>query len=205
MNATFAPWDLHPDLTAARLQGIASIIRKVRSEAARTHEPSHGDDAWVLGCRGYMRTCFALKSAAADGLHGIVIHQNAHVGFVFALGDSPPLRFYRGEPDEPPSRTLRRTFPELRWTQLGLQLNGLMVPGLLRLAVELQDSGEVDQVTLVQLTEEGTILNRYEIGQVEETKTQVTSFPAALKAGIEIPEPSVLDTDMEQETKTDEE
>ena len=209
MSEYFSPWEFHPALTAERLRGIGSIIRDVRREVVQTHEPSKGDDPWVLGCRGYRRTCFALSEAAKSGLFGLSIKDGDHLRFVFSIGDSPPLRFYRGEPEEPPSRTLRRTFPELRWVQLRLQFGEQPVEGLLRLAVELQENGELALVTLILVDEAGTVLNKYGIRLGEHPATveaeQIVSFPSTRKEGVEVPAPPVLDLDDAQATESDDE
>lgn len=63
---SWLPWESFPSLHEGRLRIIAEIIRDVRSECVRTHEPSKGDEPWVLGCRAYRRTCFALAEAAKE-------------------------------------------------------------------------------------------------------------------------------------------
>lgn len=106
------PWDINPALTAERLAFIARLLAAVRRDAADAHEADRGDTAWGLGCRSHERSMHAITNAAqgiaADWLQ--VVEPGLH--FVFAIG-GVPFRFYRGEADSPPTRSLRRNFPEI--------------------------------------------------------------------------------------------
>lgn len=164
------PWEVHPDLTQDRLEFLARIIRSVRADALEAHEPDKGDTAWGLGSRAHERTLFAIANAgagiASDWLR--VIEPGLH--FVFAIG-AVPIRFYRGEADHPPSRSLRRNYPEIQAAQTSM----FAFPGFAssataaahgyvwRLAIETDVEGMVDRVVLVEVAEDLSTRNPYEI------------------------------------------
>jgi hypothetical protein len=110
---------------------------------------------WSLGCRAYERTCFALIEASKrHEWLTILPDKERPLRFTFAVGGTP-FRFYRGEPNEPPSRYLLITFEEHRQRQLSLDLNFPDTPSntFLRFAVETDSKGRVTTVSVVEFNE----------------------------------------------------
>ena len=163
MPNDFLPWEKYPDLTEERLQTLAELIRGVRAEAVRLHEPHNGDGEWSLGCRSYERTCFAFRQASNQyEWLGIMLETKA-LQFSFSVG-SIPFRFYKGDPDDPPSHYWAHTFGELHCIQLSLELEGMPpIDRVLRLAVETGPDRQVTAITLVECDERGDVKNSYNI------------------------------------------
>lgn len=191
------PWEIHPDLTEERLAFLARLIRSVRAEAVDAHDPVKGDTSWGLGCRSHERTLFAITNAAAGIAASwlTVIEPGLH--FVFAVG-SVPLRFYRGEADHPPTKSLQRNYVEIVQAQTSLfSLPGFETPAtavaaayLWRIAIETNFDGSVDRVVLVEVSEDGqSIRTTYEIP--ESASGYVASTEPKLKDGTALPAPTV--------------
>ncbi len=107
-----------------------------------------------------------------------------------------PFRFYRGLPDEPPSRYLTRTFAEIKQFQLVLKLDGIgSIDKILRVAVETNELGETTDVTLVEVDERGRVTNSYLI-PLAVAKSNVV--PAQAKA-VDVPPPTVVPKKSEQQ------
>jgi hypothetical protein len=159
----FVPWIKYPDLTEARLQILAEEIRSVRHTAILAHEPHRGDGDWGLGCRAYERTCFAIREASKRHSWLRINPEQKLLQFSFSVG-SIPIRFYKGEPDDPPSHYLGHTYGELRHIQFSLDLgNRPPVDRVLRLAVETGVDREVSAITLVECNEASEIENTFSI------------------------------------------
>src|SRR3546814_6324421 len=99
--------------------------------------------------------------------------------FVFSIGDVP-ARFYRGEPDEPNTRTLKQTFSELQ--QLSLfgagELVKLTPEPLYRFAVERSEEHTSELQSLMRISYAVFCLKKKKIkinGQEDayESKTQI--------------------------------
>lgn len=163
------PWEIHPDLIQERLAFLARLIRSVRADAVDAHEADKGDTAWGLGCRAHERTLFAISNAAT----GIattwlrVIEPGLH--FVFAIG-SVPVRFYRGEADHPPTKSLRRNYPEIEAAQTSFSFPGFSAPAtadareyVWRVAIETDIDGKVARVVLVEVADDLSTRTVYEI------------------------------------------
>lgn len=161
------PDDFHPGLTPARLRVVGNLIRKARRHVSLRYEPDRGDDAWTQGCRAYRWSCHAIEMAADSEDHPWLKVVNSGLQFVFSVAGTP-LRFYRGEPDEPPGRYRHRTFEELRVVQESLPLDVAPFPAVMRLAVETDAQGLVTEVSLVRLTKEGEPLNVWVVPGPEE-------------------------------------
>lgn len=159
------PTGFHPALTDSRLAVIASLIREARHSAVLDRKPSLGDNAWVLGCTAYGRSCHAILRATRDYPEWLSIVEGGKIDdegreaewalhFVFAIG-GVPLRFYRGEPDDIPSRSLAKNLPEIHMQQLAFAYDPEpeKLDLALRLAVETDALGEVTTVTLVKVLE----------------------------------------------------
>ena len=150
------PWDLHPALTEERLAAAARLLARGRADALAHADPWMGDDAWSIGCRAYAFSKHQLARAAESGRYPWlgILDETHH--FIF-LVEGVPVRFFRGDADDPSKRTLRQQESEA--DQLALALGGDEAPGLMfRLAVETGDAGEVKRVVFLALRgEEGTV------------------------------------------------
>jgi hypothetical protein len=83
--------------------------------------------------------------------------------FTFAIG-TIPIRFYRGGATDVPGHYLQQTFVELHQQQLALQIDGLrLVDRVLRLAVEIDATGEVENIILVEMDTAGTVTETYRV------------------------------------------
>lgn len=209
MTTTFVPWQVHPGLARERLQTVAELIREARHQAVKRHEPSMGDDSWVLGCRAFKWSCFAIAQAAnrySEWLHitegGELLGEDGDerailLGhrFVFSIG-GVPFRFYRGSADEVPSRSLRRHYPEIHAHQLAFSfVEEPAADSVYRLAVETDELGEASQIVLLEVaasSDSGSLgepLRRYTIPELARPAT-LTDFPKR-EGGKELGEPRV--------------
>lgn len=148
------PWELHPALTEDRLRVCARLLANARRDALAMASYELGDDPWSVGCRAYAFGRNRLARTAGSGAHnwlGVLDESNA---FVFLIEDVP-VRFYRGQADEPTSRMLRRHAEETE--QLSLALGEAAAAGLVfRLAVETGEGGRVNRIVFLALRgEEG--------------------------------------------------
>ena len=144
------PWDLHPALTEERITACARLLARGRADALAMADYWAGDDAWSIGCRAYSFSRNRLRRAAEAGRYPwlAVLDETHH--FVFLI-DGVPVRFFRGDADEPTKRTLRQQETEAQ--QLALALGGDdAAEGLMfRLAVETGEAGEVTRVVFLAL------------------------------------------------------
>lgn len=197
----FLPWAKYPALTRERLISVASVIRNARRNTVLLHSPSDGDDEWSLGCRAYARTCFAIRQTATKNPEWLeVLPDKQWLRFTFAIG-GVPIRFYRGEPNDPPEKTFFVSYTELRQLNFASDL-GITVPRdrVLRLAIETDGDGYAAGISLVELTEEQEPIEVYEIPIA--TSTEINIVPFQTKA-IDLPPPNVeplkKDDDEEQQ------
>jgi hypothetical protein len=160
---TFEPWVAYPPLTQIRLSTIATLLRDVRQETVDKHESTDGDSEWSLGCRIYSRSCFAITQAAANYDWLRILNEREVLRFTFAIGNTP-LRFYKGNADDPPGKYMETTFAELNQQQLTLEIDGISLRNVvLRLAIETDAARLASRVILVEMNESGSITNTYEI------------------------------------------
>lgn len=163
MDDTFEPWVKYPPLTRDRLSAIATILRDVRQETVAKHEPDGGDSEWSLGCRIYSRSCFALTQARANYDWLTIPPELEALRFSFAIGNVP-LRFYKGNADDPPGKYIGTTFGELNQQQLLLAIDGVSLRNVvLRLAIETDEARLASNVILVEMDESGNVTNTYVI------------------------------------------
>jgi hypothetical protein len=158
------PWQKYPELTKERLSLIGSVIRDTREDVATLHDPESGDGPWGFGCRAYERTCFAIEKATEKNSWLTILKDTErHLRFSFAIGHVP-FRFYRGDPEDPPSRFLAVSYPELRETQLALDL-GVVVPcdGVLRIAIETDATGRASTISVIEMDVSRTVTGLYAI------------------------------------------
>ena len=144
------PWDLHPALTAERLQTCARLLANARRDAVAMASHELGDDPWSVGCRAYAFSRHRLRRTAEAGHHEWlgILDESHH--FVFLI-EQVPIRFYRGPAEEPTGRTLRRQ--EVEAQQLSLALGqGAEGDGLFfRFAIETGEAGRVERVVFLAL------------------------------------------------------
>lgn len=162
MDDTFRPWLKYPPLTRDRLSIIATMLRDIRQETVAKHEPDSGDTEWSLGCRVYSRSCFALTRASADYEWLTILPEPEGLRFSFAIGNIP-LRFYKGNADDPPGKYMETTSAEVSQQQYVFEIEGVSLRDVvLRLAVET-DERLASRVTLVEMEESGNVTNTYVI------------------------------------------
>jgi len=154
------PWDAHSELKEDRLVFLASLIKQVRHDALPFHEPSKGDTNWGLGCRVHERTCHAIKEASNNQPWLDVIDSSLH--FVFSVG-GVPIRFYRGEAENPNPRHLNRRYSEIEAQQLAFEFHLEDRQWLWRMAIETDFDGEVFRIVMVQVSEGGDVKNIWTI------------------------------------------
>lgn len=177
------PTEIHPGLTEERLRIVAKVIRQARHEAVVRHEPSIGDNEWVLGCRCYAFTCAALRRIQPDHAEWLSILEGAAGGLRFAFQIAGvPLRFYRGDPEDIPKNKAARSFPEIHAMQDAFEFarNYGLKPHAFRIAVETDNMGEATEISLVQVDK-----NSEPVGErwviAEEVPDNVAQFPAKEK------------------------
>jgi hypothetical protein len=104
--------------------------------------------------------------------------------FTFTIG-SVPIRFYHGDPDDPPKRYLSRTFAEFHQQSLALEFSGSKVLGsVFRMAYELDVQGNVSAISLVRLDDEtGETIGTYHIP----TDLSVANILPMLVKSIDLP------------------
>jgi hypothetical protein len=144
------PWDFHPSLTEERLIAAAGLLVRGREDAVAQADYWAGDDAWSIGCRAYSFTKHQVRAAAEGGrYHWLKVLDHTH-HFVFMI-DDVPVRFYRGDAEDPSKRTLLRQ--QLEATQISMVLGrefeeeGVMF----RLAIETDEDGHVTRVVFLAL------------------------------------------------------
>jgi len=162
------PWDLHPALTEERLSACARLLARGRADAVAMADPWAGDDAWSIGCRAYSFSRNRLRQAAEGGRYPWlgVLDETHH--FVFLI-DGVPVRFFRGDAEEPSKRTLRQQESEAQQLALALGDAGGSEGLMFRLAVETGQDGNVARVVFLAL--------RGEAGAVE------CFWPVPMEAG----------------------
>lgn len=143
------PWELHPSLTEERLIAAARLLARGRADAIAFADPWAGDDAWSIGCRAYAFSKHQLSRAAEGGRYPWlrVLDETHH--FVFLI-EGVPVRFYRGDAEDPSRRTLRQQESEAE--QLALALGSDGAEGLMfRFAVETEPDGAVSRIVFLAL------------------------------------------------------
>lgn len=165
------PWELHPSLTEERLTAAGRLLARGRADAIASADYWAGDDAWSIGCRAYAFSKHQLARAAESGRYAWlgVLDETHH--FVFLI-EGVPVRFFRGDAEDPSRRTLRQQESEAE--QLALALGSDGAEGLMfRFAVETAPDGTVSRIVFLAL--------RGEVGRVE------CFWPVPLGEGAEAP------------------
>jgi hypothetical protein len=142
------PWELHPALTEERLIAAARLLARGRADAIAFADPWAGDDAWSIGCRAYAFSKHQLSRAAESGRYPWlgVLDETHH--FVFLVA-GVPVRFYRGDAEDPSKRTLRQQENEAQ--QLALALSPGAEGLMFRFAVETTSGGAVRRIVFLAL------------------------------------------------------
>lgn len=167
------PWQIHPSLKPERLEFLAALFRDVRHDLSLLHEPSRGDTNWSRGCRAYDRTRYAVAQAAiGEQRDWLSIVEDDGLHFVFSIG-AVPIRFYRGEPNKSAvSRRARQESPEAQ--ALLFALHSVEEPGfdelVPRLVIETDALGEVSNVVMVWLDENGVPRYPYSVPLTSSSK-----------------------------------
>ncbi|MHB0668283.1 hypothetical protein [Roseomonas mucosa] len=144
------PWELHAALTEERLAACARLLARGRADAVAMADPWAGDDAWSIGCRAYSFSRNRLRQAAEGGRYPWlgVLDETHH--FVFMI-EGVPVRFFRGDAEEPSKRTLRQQESEAQQLALALGDAGNSEGLMFRLAVETAEDGSVRRVVFLAL------------------------------------------------------
>jgi len=157
------PWTKYPDLTQSRLIALSNELRRVRSECVTLFSPADGDGDWSLGCRVYERTFFAIKALSKTVNWLDICSELRALQFSFCVG-SVPLRFYKGDPDDPPSRYLAHTPGEEQHIQTCFEFAGLPpVDTVLRLAVEVDAARQASSIVFVEIDSHKDVIGKYRI------------------------------------------
>lgn len=182
------PWELNVGLTADRLITIAGLIQSGRNKALDRFDASIGCTGWTVGCEAFAFQRHEIIQAAAEIEWLEVLHPSMQ--FVFSIS-GVPVRFYRGEPDDPSSRTLKQTFPE--FAQLSLfspeEMAKLGTGRVYRFAVETDFDGSLTAVTFVVLDGELPVL-AWPI-PLDGAVTKVAPLWGERSEGVELPPPAV--------------
>ena len=147
------PWNLHPALTAERLQVCARLLANARRDAIAMAVEQMGDDAWSIGCRAYAFSRHRLRRTAEAGHYPwLKVLDESHL-FIFLI-DAVPVRFWRGAADEPTARIMKRQQVEAQQLSLALGADSERDGLLFRFAVETGERGQVERVVFVALRDE---------------------------------------------------
>lgn len=152
------PWDYHPDLTAERIAAVAALIADGRHAAVERFDREAGDNAWTLGVRAFQFGRHRILRAVDSGEHPWLTAIDRNLQLIFKIGQVP-VRFYKGEADEPTDRTLRKSFSELRQLSLLFDEHDEGRDLAYRFAVEPDAEGDVLAITFVGLRGETAILS----------------------------------------------
>ncbi len=199
MPVPFEPWKDYSSLTLERLLIIGSIIRDARDSTAALHDPAGGDTSWSLGCRVYSRTMFRIQGETANFEWLRVLPESQNLKFTFSIG-SLPVKFYKGEPDDIPSRSLVRSFAELTQMRLAFPNGEAEATNMLRIAVSADGAGRTTSIVLVEVDEAGTPLRTFDIPRSEsENIFNLKPQPINLAP----PRIEVIDDDTEQRSRNE--
>lgn len=180
------PSDVHPALTTDRLQKLGDLILEARGSALEDYRPGKGDDAWSYGCTCFARSKFQIQQHAGQKGYEWLSVLTERPEFIVGV-DGVPLKFYHGEPDDPPVRAFKRQPREFDALQLELENMAADSQEVLRIIVCTNASLLVESIWLLRLTTDGEIRDRYEI-PVQPSDIQAFDEP---KQGIDLPKPVV--------------
>ena len=151
------PWDLHPALAEERLAACARLLARGRADALALADPWAGDDAWSVGCRAYSFSRHRLRRAAESGRYNWLGVLDGTQDFVFLI-EGVPVRFFRGDAEDPTKRTLRQQEVEAEQLALAFGREDAAEGLMFRLAVETDERGAVSRVVFLAVRgEEGRV------------------------------------------------
>ena len=182
------PWEHHSALTRDRLLTLAQLIRKGRNDALDRFVPGVGCTGWTVGCEAFsfQRHQIIEASKVLDWLKII----DDGMQFVFSI-EGVPIRFYRGEPDDPNARTLKQSFSELRQISLFAEdvLEKLGDETMYRFAVETDVDGSLTAITFVVLADHIPVLTWQ--APLDEPVTRISPLWIEGSEGVSLPAPRV--------------
>ena len=182
------PWEFTDALLIERLQRIAHILRETRLHTVTAYDPKVGDGPWSTGCLVYERSINRIGQASRN-LPWLEVLSDS-LEFVFAIG-GVPIRFYRGDGDNPSNKQLACCHTEIQ--QLSLidqQANGDLI---WRLAVETDAAGFTTKIVLVGFEFENvgardkSIVCYYEIPESLDNVSLFPDRPAPRGEGVDLP------------------
>jgi hypothetical protein len=179
------PWEVQPALSEEKLMHLGNVIKTVRAQAVELYEPEAGDGPWSLGCRVYERTINAIHRESRE-ISWLEVERNGLYMLIFI--DGIPVRFHRGETENPGAKTLQRHSPELIAQQLVFPFDESA--WFWRLIVETDELGYALRIVIVQYTEEGEFRNVWEI-PVMPPVASITAASHKPRPGVELEEPPV--------------
>lgn len=184
------PWTIHPDLGRDRLIEVARLIAHGRNDALDRHDPNVGDNSWTLGCSAFQFQRFRISAACAGGALPWLSLIDPSMQFVFKIG-SVPMRFYAGPAEEPNSRTLYQSYPELH--QLSLFSRETEARAYThRIAVETDIEGAVTAIKYVALDNDEPVFF-WDIPLTAAVRT-IHEVGTPLAEGVELPPPAIVVT-----------
>lgn len=192
------PWEYHPHLTHDAIVVVAGLIAQGRSDALIRHNEEIGDDGWTLGCSAFQFARYQITKAAGTGGFEWLTIMDPSKQFIFRIGDVP-VRFYKGEADEPSDRTLRQTFSELK--QLAFTFGSEEGAGLAyRFAVETDFEGAITSIKFVGVRGETPVF----VWDVPYTETVTLPLAAPATEGVDLAKPEVRIPGADQSVKSNE-
>lgn len=192
------PWEVTPEFTEDRLRLVAATFDRVRHEAVDAQEPDKGDGNWGLGCRAYERTCYALSKQSTESANKRWFAVEAEkLECTLRIG-GVPIKFYRGESQDPKPRALRGGAKLALRNAASGQADMFEAFGEKRdesewfwlLAVETHGDGTVARVVVFQATEDGRGRNYWPI-PLHESIPSVADVTPIAREGVELPRPKV--------------
>jgi hypothetical protein len=183
------PWEIHPALSAARLEAVGTFLWNVRKDVALRQEWAKGDSLWGAGCVAYERGKHALSRASTGEYREWLSVGLAEGHFLIKIG-GVPCRFYRGVADQPaPARYATPTDTELEFLQFAFDIVETPTPDyVFRFEVETDGEGFPLRVSLVQVDRDGHRHNPYVIPLGERLTVRRI---AKKRAPVKLPAPKV--------------
>ena len=196
------PWDFHSDLSRDRLQLIAEILRHVRRDAVRRHDPAIFETSWTLGCSIYGRSAEMLARVGGELWDWFRVIQPP-LEFVFSVGQVP-MRFCRDDPDHPEGQHLRVTEAEYR--QYEFVFGSHSVDLIWRIVVAANPAGETDSVVVIGASPSGDVHCKYVIPELDGGIAFLTGpLSPRTGAGVELPAPVVKPRLLKSQKRSDDE
>lgn len=194
------PWEYHEDLSLDRLQLVAKILRDSRHNTLLLHDPGGGDTPWSLGCRIYARSAEMLARAAGTTCAWLRVI-TPPLEFVFAIGEVP-VRFYRGDADNPDGQHLRVSDAEAH--QFNLAFGSGAVDLRWRIVLETDATGETERAVLIGSTGMGDVECKYVIPMLSASVTFIDPARTQVRPPVQLP-PPVVKLRRDKQTKSDDE